>query len=274
MKLPSLSTATPKRSKNQQGGYVHAQCAAGASAPFGFGQTVASAPAFGAAPFGGQPAVGAPTVFGAPAFGTFHFFGASTGVAFGGAPSAPAFSMQNVCVKITSSDGEDLYCGSQLLDFKRRHVLTQIGSSIDETKGVWEIEPLRMESSSLICRIRNVAHGEYLYVGSMLLDLDRARVLTWVGDHNDDPAMIWAITPVEKENETQSFTVRHVQRNELLCVGADTLDEKHRTVFSCVDAFCAHVDNKIWTIRVDQFKTFGLTRGKEPFFKSPYDKPI
>jgi len=156
--------------------------------------------------------------------------------------------MQNVCVKITSSDGEDLCCGSQLLDFKRRHVLTQIGSSIDETKGVWEIEPLKINETEydgpriarhkeLICRIRNVAHGEYLYVGSMLLDLDRARVLTWVGDHNDDPAMIWAITPVENETETQSFTVRHVQRNDLLCVGADTLDEKRRTVFSCVDAF-------------------------------------
>jgi hypothetical protein len=242
--------------------------------PFGFGQTVASAPAFGAAPLGGQPAVGAPTVCGAPAFGTSQFFGASTRGAFGGAPSASALSMQNVCVKITSSDGEDLYCGSQLLDFTRRHVLTQIGSScIDETKGVWEIEPLRYESSSLICRIRNVAHGEYLYVGSRLLDLDRARVLTWVGDHNGDPAMIWAITPVE--NETQSFTVRHVQRNELVCVGADTLDEKRRTVFSCVDAFCSYVDNKIWTIRVMyQFNTWSFDKPiyqlLNPF---PHDKP-
>ena len=103
--------------------------------------------------------------------------------------------------------GEFLYAGSSRLDASRRHALTWIGSDNGDPAMRWELIP-RGETGSFL--IRNAKLNEYLYTGSSTLDSRSRYALTWVGEANEDPAMMWCIPalqpPVRAREATHPFS--------------------------------------------------------------------
>ena len=109
---------------------------------------------------------------------------------------------------------EQLYVGSSLLDASRRHALTWTGQPHQDPAMAWELLPVQpveyartherkkgrgvdtdavTAANSNAYRIRNVSTGEFLYTGSNMLDANRRHALTWVGNPNKDPAMVWEL---------------------------------------------------------------------------------
>lgn len=134
--------------------------------------------------------------------------------------------------------------GSKVLDLSRRYALTWKGDPKGDPATVWRIEPTDAKARGdgvIRVRICNEQRGEYLYVGSKLLDPDRRLALTWVGDANDDEAMLWDIVPApggQNAREGVSFPpicrIRNAATDEYLYVGSSMLDAARRYALTWV----------------------------------------
>ena len=101
-----------------------------------------------------------------------------------------AYHIRNISTK------ELLYVGSKHLDPNRRYALTWAGNAERDTAAMWMIEDVgaRVEGEKgHLVRLKNVGVGEYLYCGSSMLDDSQRLVLTWTGNPNTDPAMVWSL---------------------------------------------------------------------------------
>ena len=71
--------------------------------------------------------------------------------------------------------------------------------------------------------------GEFLYVGSKLLDAARRLALTWMPLGQDmDPGMIWELQPFPQSTTVMFYKIRNVERNEFLYVGSKLLEGTRR----------------------------------------------
>ena len=160
-------------------------------------------------------------------------------------PQAPTgASAPTRLVLRNKKSGELLYVGSKVLDLSRRYALTWKGDPKGDPATVWRIEPTDAKARGdgvIRVRICNEQRGEYLYVGSKLLDPDRRLALTWVGDANDDEAMLWDIVPApggQNSREGVSFPpicrIRNAATDEYLYVGSSMLDAARRYALTWV----------------------------------------
>lgn len=77
-------------------------------------------------------------------------------------------------------------------------------------------------------RIRNYQQDELLYAGSKMLDTDRRYALTWTGEPNKDPAMVWELT----SDGSGRYRILNPSTGEFLCTGWKMLDKLRRYAFT------------------------------------------
>lgn len=74
-------------------------------------------------------------------------------------------------------------------------------------------------------RIRNVSSGEFLYTGSKKLDPSRRHALTWCGEANDDPAMLWEMIEAVQLHSLESvWTKQRIEARK----GSPAVDSRDR----------------------------------------------
>jgi hypothetical protein len=128
--------------------------------------------------------------------------------------------------KLKNNRGEFLYVGSKCLDDSRRYALTWVGNAYDDPAMLWKLVPEDKERA--LFRIRNIRTGEYLYVGSKTLDSQRRLALTWKGQANEDPAMVWEVLGLGVAGKTkETVDERKVGSIPLLTVLPNEVYELH-----------------------------------------------
>jgi hypothetical protein len=149
----------------------------------------------------------------------------------GGGGGGGGVSGKNFVVRTAGNNNEVMYTGSQLLNNKRRCVVTWVGGGhVNGESGVWSMEPVDATNHHLV-RIRNCGSGELMYVGSTVLDERRRHVVTWVGGGNvEGNGAIWEFIPCGGGR----YKIRNMLHGEYLYIGSKLLNEQRRFVLTWI----------------------------------------
>lgn len=188
-------------------------------------------------------------------------------------------------VNIVSQTEELLFVGGGILDSQRRFALTSIGGSLAEPdpSRSWELVPHLNKPNQF--KIRHICTREFLYCGSRTLDASRRHVLTWIGDHNEDPAMIWEILPQysnyypQRSDEGIVFSlpfykIRHLQSGEYLYAGSNVFSPTERFALTWIGDI-GDGPNALWRLKTTSRGTdegLGKTAMEWLHIRSLYDQ--